>query len=105
MLKNILYLGCLLAAVTADWTCQSCQEATEVGIESSLSENVLAYVIFFVTPTILTIISRAESDLLVGELCEGEGSGDDGYEANCAAFLPDFWRAIAGELYPVKTLL
>ena len=39
---------------------------------------------------------RYEIELLQQSLCVNTTNDD-----NCAAFIPDFWRAIAGEVYPV----
>jgi len=72
-------LGCLLSFVSCDWTCQSCEEAIQVGIEISTSENVL----------------EAEAELVAAGICVN--TTDD---AACKDFVPDFWKAIAREMYP-----
>ena len=84
-----------MSFAAADWTCKSCQEAAVFGAETALSEDVLGCV-FILSFKNDFQTNRAEIGLLQRELCQN--TTDDG---SCAAFLPDFWRAIAGELYPV----
>lgn len=41
MIKNLVYLASVLSLASADWNCQSCQEAATIGTETALSETVL----------------------------------------------------------------
>ena len=123
-MKIIFYLASLIALVSAEWTCQncqedssdwtckrcqkastewttqSCQEASQLGAESTLSDDVIEYVWF---------CFKSFGEFNWGSNCRGELYLFLQYTVcpafpnseNCKAFLPSFWRAIAREVKPV----
>ena len=64
----------LFSFVACEWTCQSCQDATDALAQDSLTDGVL----------------QSEIALLLSEICL-----DTSAPENCTTFLPEFWKKIA----------